>query len=164
MADSLSILLTILLPIVAIFGNAYALTMHKKIPDYVTHCFVVFAMMGGIIGIIIGSLALKQVALMLIGLVAVNFFASSLNSLITSIFPIFMREKVNSGLCAGVLNGFCYLGSTVSSYGLGYIADHFGWVSVFWTLIVFCVMVGIIWCGYISIKRISIKQDDKLNI
>ena len=31
-------------------------------------------------------------------------------------------------------------------------------------LIVFCVMVGIIWCGYISIKRISIKQDDKLNI
>ena len=164
MADSLSILLTILLPIVAIFGNAYALTMHKKIPDYVTNCFVVFAMMGGVIGIIIGSLALKQVALMLIGLVAVNFSASSLNSLITSIFPIFMREKVNSGLCAGVLNGFCYLGSTVSSYGLGYIADHFGWVSVFWTLIVFCVMVGIIWCGYISIKRISIKQDDKLNI
>ena len=80
------------------------------------------------------------VLLMLIGLVVVNFFASALNSLITSIFPMFMREKVNSGLFAGVLNGFCYLGSTISSYGLGAIADNFGWTAVFLTLIGFAII------------------------
>lgn len=152
--DSISILLTLFLPIVAVFGNLYALKLHKVIPDYVTHCAVVFAVMLGFIGLIIGSLSLKQVVIMLVGLVIVNFLASSLNSLITSIFPIFMRDKVNSGLYAGILNGFCYLGSTISSYGLGVIADNWGWSAVFWTLSGFCVAVCVIWCAYISYKRI----------
>ena len=152
--DSLSILLTLCLPILAIFGNLFALNLNKKIPDYVTHCATVFAVMLVLIGIIIGSLAIKQAAFMLIGLILVNFSASSLNSLITSIFPIFMRGKVNSGLFAGILNGFCYLGSTISSYGLGSIADNFGWVSVFWTLAGFCVAVCIVWCVYACLKHI----------
>ncbi|MEE0896360.1 MAG: MFS transporter, partial [Acutalibacteraceae bacterium] len=36
MSDSVSILLTLTLPIVAIFGNLIALKMHKFIPDYIT--------------------------------------------------------------------------------------------------------------------------------
>ena len=152
MSDSLSILLTLFLPVLAVFGNASALKTHKKIPDYVNHCVVVFAVMAIFIGIIIGSLTLEWVSFMLIGLVIVNFFASSLNSLITSIFPLFMRGKVNSGLFAGVLNGFCYVGSTISSYGLGAIADNFGWTAVFWTLIGFCLLTFIVWIGYALLK------------
>ena len=85
---------------------------------------------------------------MLICLIVVSFLASSLNSLITGIYPIFMRGKVDSGFYAGVLNGFCYLGSTISAYGLGVIAENFGWSAVFYFLIAFCVAVAIIWCGY----------------
>ena len=103
-------------------------------------------------GVVIGSLTLELITIMLAGLVIVNFLASSLNSLITSIFPMFMRGKVNSGLFAGVLNGFCYLGSTISSYGLGAIADNFGWNAVFWTLMVFCIVTFIVWCGYACMK------------
>jgi sugar phosphate permease len=36
---------------------------------------------------------------------------------------------------AGLLNGFCYVGSTVTSYGLGAIADRFGWAAVFYVLL-----------------------------
>lgn len=152
--DSVSILLTLLLPIVAIFGNLCALNMHKKILDYVTHCGVVFAVILGFIGLIIGSIKLNQVLIMLAGLVIVNFLASSLNSLITSIFPIFMRGKVNSGLYAGVLNGFCYLGSTMSSYGLGIIADNWGWIAVFGFLMSFCAVICAVWFGYSLCKKI----------
>ncbi len=157
MNDSLSILLTLFLPILAVFGNAYALKVHKKIPDYVNHCVAVFAVIAIFIGIIIGSLTFEWVAFMLIGLVTLNFLASSLNSLITSIFPLFMRGKVNSGLFAGILNGFCYLGSTISSYSLGAIADNFGWTSVFWTLIGFCAVSFVVWFGYAYLKH-SIKK------
>ena len=148
MTDSISILLTVFLPIVAVFGNLCALKVHKKIPDYVTHGFVGFAVMAVLIGVIIGCLSVKWAILMLVCMVLVNFLASSLNSLITSIYPIFMRGKVNSGFYAGILNGFCYLGSTISAYGLGTIADRFGWTAVFWVLIGFCVAVAIVWCGY----------------
>ena len=157
--DSLSILLTLFLPVVAIFGNVFAIKMHKKIPDCITHCFVFFSVMAAFIGIIIGSMYIKQVLIVLIGLVAVSFFASSLNSLVTSIFPMFMRGRVNSGLFAGILNGFCYLGSTISSYGLGVIAQNFGWIAVFWVLIGFCAVVAVIWCIYALYKRILIKKD-----
>ena len=157
MHDSLSILLTLTLPIIAVFGNAFALKMHGVVKDYVTHLFLVFAVMALFIGGIIGSLSLKFVLFMLIGLVVVNFLASSLNSLITSIFPMFMREKVNSGLFAGVLNGFAYVGSTISSYGLGLIADNFGWTMVFWTLILFCALVILVYLAYMICKKVFSK-------
>lgn len=159
MSDSLSILLTLFLPVLAIFGNMCALNMHKLIPDYINHCTAVFAIIAAFIGIIIGSLKVDAFVFMLLGLVVVNFLASSLNSLITSIFPLFMRGKVNSGLFAGILNGFCYVGSTISSYGLGTIADNFGWSCVFWTLMGFCALVFIVWCGY-AVYKYSCKKAD----
>ena len=153
-SDSVSILLTLTLPIVAIFGNLFALKIHRVIPDYITHCFVVFSIIGGIVGVIIAGISQKQIILTLVGLMFVNFMASSLNSVITSIFPLFMREKVNSGLFAGILNGFCYVGSTLSSYGLGLVADNFSWIAVFWLLIGCCFIAGIVWCIYICVRYI----------
>lgn len=154
MSDSISILLTLFLPVLAVFGNAFALKIHKIIPDYVNHCVTFFAVIAVFIGAIIGSLSLELIIFMLVGLVIVNFLASSLNSLVTSIFPLFMRGKVNSGLFAGILNGFCYLGSTISSYGLGVIADNFGWVAVFWTLIGFCFATFIVCIVYSRLKLV----------
>ncbi len=158
MTDSLSILLTLLLPVLSVFGNAFALKIHNKIPDYINHCVVVFAVIAVFIGVIIGSLKLELVVFMLVSLIVVNFFASSLNSLVTSIFPLFMRGMVNSGLIAGILNGFCYLGSTISSYGLGTIADNFGWTYVFWTLMGFCIVTFVIWAVCVLYKRQSQKN------
>ena len=162
MSDSVSILLTLTLPIVAIFGNFVALKTHKFLPDYITHCFVVFIIIGGVVGVIIAGVLRTQIIFTLVGLMFVNFMASSLNSLITSIFPIFMREKVNSGLFAGVLNGFCYVGSTISSYGLGLIADNFGWISVFWILIGCCFFAGMVWCIYTCVRHILCARDRQL--
>ncbi len=164
MSDSISILLTLFLPVLAVFGNAFSLKIHKIIPDYVNHCAAVFAVIAVLIGGIIGSLAFEIVAFMFVGLVAVYFLASSLNSIVTSIFPLFMRGKVNSGLIAGVLNGFCYLGSAISSYGLGIIADNFGWIAVFWTLIGFCAAIFVVWIGYVYLKNfLSAKELQSTN-
>ncbi len=68
--------------------------------------------------------------------------------------PNVYEKKINSGMFAEVLNGFCCLGGTISSYGLGIIADNFGWTSVFLFLMEFCALVCIIWCGYVFYRRI----------
>ena len=155
---SLSIILTLALPVVSIFGNAFALEVHKKIPDFVIQCVVTFFVAGIIIiGIILG-MSLDQFWLTLIGFAIVCFLASSCNSLITSIFPLFMKGKVNSGFIAGIVNGCCYLGSTISSYGLGLIADGCGWLSVFWTLLGACGMVCVGAGIYIFLKKKCEKQ------
>mgnify|MGYP004669345651 CR=1 FL=1 len=75
---------------------------------------------------------------------------------------VFMREKVNSGLFAGILNGFCYVGSTISSYGLGLVADNFRWITVFWILIGCCFFAGIVWCIYICVRYILCVRERQL--
>lgn len=153
MTDSLSILLTLFLPVLAIFGNMFALKVYSKIPDYISHCAATFAVIAVLVGVIIGSLRFEWVVFMVLCLVIVNFLASSLNNLVTGIFPLFAREMISSGFIAGVLNGFCYLGSTISSYGLGSIADHFGWTAVFITLLGFCAAAFVVWGIYSIYKR-----------
>ena len=64
-----------------------------------------------------------------------------------------MKGKINSGLIAGILNGFCYLGSTISSYGLGTIADNFGWTIVFWVLFGVCTLVCVIAVIYLFLRK-----------
>ena len=72
----------------------------------------------------------------------------AVNNVVTSIAPLKMRDKVTPGKMAGILNGFCYLGSTISSYGLGMIADHWGWQSVFILLLALCGICTVIGLFY----------------
>lgn len=159
LGSSFSIVLTLFLPVVAMFSNAFAVKVHKKIPDYVLHCAVIFFCSAAIIGGVIGGLSLNQFWLTLIGFTAVCFLVSSCNSVITSIFPLFMKKRVNAGFIAGILNGCCYLGSTISSYGLGAIADNYNWTTVFWVLFFVCIAVCVGAILYYFIKKIIVKAD-----
>lgn len=150
--DAIAILLTLVIPIVAIFGNAFALALHKRISDYVSQGCICFAAISGILGVILWSLGAKSMAAMLIGLLLTSLLASSLNSMITAIYPMFMRSQLNSGMFAGILNGFCYLGSTISSYGLGSVADQHGWNGVFWLLLGVCLFSCFTWLIYVILR------------
>ena len=158
--DSFSIILTLALPAVAIFANVFAVKVHKAIPDFVLHSAALFVGSGIIIAGVIAGLSLNQFVLTLMGFAIVCFLISSSNTLITSIFPLFMKGKVNSGLVAGILNGFCYLGSTLSSYGLGVIADNFGWTSVFWVLLAVCALICVGAVVYLMLKKIIKKKTE----
>ncbi len=154
--DAISILLTLFLPISAIFANIFTLWMHKKVPDYIRHSGIVFGAMGVMIAGLVGCMQLSWAVILLIGMIAVNYLAAGLNNLNTSVYPMFMRDKVNSGLMAGLLNGFCYVGSTISAFGLGVVADNFGWTAVFWVLFGFCAIAMVAWAIYtIAVKLIQ---------
>ena len=153
LGGSLSIILTLALPVVSIFANAFAIKIHSKISDFVLQCAITFFCAGLIIGGVIASISLNQFIITLIGFTAVCFLVSSCNSVITSIFPLFMKGKVNSGRIAGILNGFCYVGSTISSYGLGKIADNCGWITVFWVLFSTCIFVCIVAMVYLLLRK-----------
>ena len=152
--DSIAIFLTLFLPIVAVFGTFFAVSLHKKIPDFVTHCLVLFLLMGGLIGGILWSLGANQAVVLLLCMIATSLLASSMNNVITSMFPMYMRGSVNSGMVAGVVDGFCYLGSAISAYGLGSVAEGRGWDGVFWLLLGVCGLTAVIWTVYFILKTI----------
>lgn len=155
MPSYLSILLTLFLPMLALFGTAVAVRLNKNIPDTVDLCAFAFAFIGILMGAVM-LFANLSAAVMILCLSLVSLSTSAINNAVTSMFPLYHKAEINSGMAAGVLNGFCYIGSALSDYGLGLIADLSGWNAVFIVLCVaseVCVLIAIIRAIVKKIKR-----------
>jgi sugar phosphate permease len=66
---------------------------------------------------------------------------------------------MNAGLLAGIINGFCYVGSAVSTYGLGKISVDFGWNMVFYILLALCSLMAVICIVYIVLQKVKNKKN-----
>lgn len=157
LSDSLSVLLTLLLPILAIFGTSVATWLRKKISDFVGICVLLFFLCSLLIGGVLVFLSTSAV-ITLISFSFVSCLMAGINNVITSMIPLYWKDKVNSGLFAGILNGFCYVGSALSSFALGFVADQCGWDTMFVLLLCMCVSCALI--GIIGIK-LSPKRQSK---
>ena len=155
---SVSIFLTLALPVVGIFGGMLTVTINKYVPDFVCVVTLLFAAIAVLTGAIIGLLNTHLVAVTLIGFAVVKCLASCANGAVTSLFPLKMKGKVNSGLIAGVLNGCCYVGSTISSYGFGFVADTWGWSMVFKLILGVAIAVVVIGVVYVLVRTLSAKR------
>ena len=134
LSGSLSTFLSITLSVFGLFASMLSVKMNAIMKDYMLQTEVLFAVSSLLILAIIGLLETTQIVLTLICLGIVALFMHAACSVMTSIAPLELREKMDSGVLAGVLNGFCYVGSIICSYGLGVIADNFGWTAVFYFL------------------------------
>lgn len=146
----LSILLTLALPLFAIFGTALATLFHKKIKDFNLLCVVLFLISTLFLSLVVILINEDVLVITLISFAFTACLMASINNVITSMLPLYMKDKYNSGLLAGVLNGFCYIGSTFSTYGLGLIADKYNWNVVLYTLLIVSIVVIIV--GLINFK------------
>jgi OPA family glycerol-3-phosphate transporter-like MFS transporter len=78
---------------------------------------------------------------------------SGVNNVITNIFPMLYSNKINAGAVAGVLDGFCYVGSAITAYGMGAIADTQGWNTVFWIFLAVCFLMIVLSGIYLLVTR-----------
>lgn len=126
LGDSLSIVLTVILPLCGVFGTMLALHMNRKIKDFRALNGCLFLMLTACICGVLVSMRFGGVFSTVLFFGAVYCFGSGINSILTSIMPFALRDRINPGFLAGLLNSAGYVGSTVSSYGLGLIADRAG--------------------------------------
>lgn len=153
MGDSASILLTLVLPVFGIFGAVAATSLNKLFKDFTKVCGVFFFISAVFIAIAYAFFDGGLWFVVLFSLAIAVFAMHGTNNVITSIAPMYMREKVNSGMLAGLLNGFCYVGSTISAYGLGMLAQNGGWTSVIRLFLVLCSVCTAISVVYIIVKN-----------
>ena len=69
--------------------------------------------------------------------------------------PFSLREKINSGFLAGLMNASTYIGSTVSAYGLGKLADGNGWDLVMIVLLIAAISATLLSGAVWVVGRIS---------
>ncbi len=157
-APSLSIIVTLLLPVLSIFGTSLVNMLHKNQKDenVLNGIFYFGALI--LTGLIVFTLNLKSVPLTLGLFGAVACLMSAINNVITSVVPLYSRDKIDSGLAAGLLNTFCYVGSTLATSLLGKIADTKGWNSVLLCILVFTAVSFVMCCASVVFKKINKKQ------
>ena len=69
---------------------------------------------------------------------------SAVQNVITSAVPFRLRAVGDSGLFAGVINTFCYVGSTLASFLLGGLAERSGWNAVIVLLLILALVGGVL--------------------
>ena len=158
LSDSLSIVLTLVLPILTIFGTTLVVFLNKKIKDYTALMSILFVFASIFIAVVLVLLSTPLWLIILLIFGIISLLMSGSNNVVTSILPLSLRDKANSGFVAGILNGCCYLGSTLSSVGLGALSDYFGeWQPIFYFLLGASVFVVVVSVGILVGKKIKSK-------
>lgn len=129
--ESLSILLTFLLPLMATLSAGVIKKIHETIDSHSLMNTILYGVSALLCGGIIIFFRMKNVVLVMICFIMTSAVMAMVNNVITSMFPLDRRKLMGSGFAAGLLNTFCYVGSTITSYTLGAVADKKGWNTVF---------------------------------
>lgn len=155
LGDDLSIILTLVLPLFGIFGAAFSVFMHRKIPKIIPLMLLYFGLIAGFE--LLATICKNQLFILLGTFGVLELLLHGACSIITSIFPLEMHEKVSAGSLSGILNGSAYVGSATSSYVLGKIADLSGWTAAFIMLIasaIFALIVGVVYLIIVKHKEL----------
>lgn len=154
LSESGSIALSLALPFLSVFGAFVATRVNDKTKNFVFTSVIFFAVSALLMPIIIwGDLGGFVLPLCVFALIAL--LMTAVNSVVTTMAPMYMRNFFFSGTLAGALNGCCYLGSTISSYGLGKIADDLSWNAVFIIIFAFCIAAVVLGGAYFVRKKVK---------
>ena len=159
LSSSFSIFLTVLLPLSATFGAVLNTFVGKKIKSFITQ---------GAFWYLLSSVAMLIIALFIntnawiVVLILISFnalFMASINNLVTAIAPLYLRDKINTGLLAGVIDGCCYVGSALSLVCFALVKEVSGtWTNLFIILMVICLVPFIVAFVYNLIQKLKIKK------
>ena len=140
MEESFSILITVILPLIAVGGSWFSTVLHKRWENTSALNAGLYLAEAAVLLLVLlsaRSSSLKSPVLLIVLFSISAMLMSAVNNIISSIIPLYMRDKMPSGLLAGVLDTFCYVGSSLSTGLLGYISDNGSWNSVFLCLFIF---------------------------
>lgn len=126
-SSSLAIRLTMVLPIINLAGVYISNYFNRKIfmNELVTAAFLFVVTVLALLMLIIYGQDNLLISLIMLGIVTSAMLG--VNSMLVSLVPLYFSESRRVSTISGMLNSTTYLGSAISSYGVGAIAQQFGW-------------------------------------
>lgn len=124
---SLSVALAILLPLVNISGVFITKAIAKRHIHNELNGSAGFFVVTIVSLLILFFVCSKYAVLSLVMMTIASTCMVGSNIMLINLMPIHFGAIGRSSSITGVLNCSAYLGSALSSYGIGAVADHFGW-------------------------------------
>ncbi len=151
--ESLSIILTLLLPVFSILGSILSRKLYLKLKS---HLLVNGILYGAGFLFSLGVYLiypLRSVAFTMVLFIGLAAMMAAVNNVITSMFPLDNRSKMDSGLLAGLLDTLCYVGSSAAGVLLGSMSQGLGWESVLVTLFVMSLVAAVLSVAFSFVGR-----------
>ena len=129
--ESLSILLTMVLPEISLLGAFLVKWLKKRLASHLFLECLLFAVAGLSVFSIILFYPLKNAALTLFFFAVMYLMVCGIVNVTTSLIPFSIRKYGNVGGISALLDACCYAGAVCSTYAFGAIADKTGdWMTV----------------------------------
>lgn len=139
--NSLSIFLGVVLPLVRSFSGFFNAFLDKrKIKRFVLISILMSVAAIAFVGSVL-SLD-KHTAVLLIICSIITFVPyHCFNNLITCLIPLKIRAFYDSGVLAGVVDGFAYAGSALSTFAIPLFVEGTSWIALFYLFIGISVVI-----------------------
>ncbi len=160
MAEWISQLLTILLPIVAYLGNMLGKYLQTKTKNYFLSLGVFFSIAMVCCGVTVLCFGVNSWIITFVCAVICTCVVAAANMIESVIYPMENSEYINSGLLGGIICASMYGGCAISGYGLGSIADNGGWLPAFKLLFFLMLAAAILALSTFFVVR---KKSNKVN-
>jgi OPA family glycerol-3-phosphate transporter-like MFS transporter len=151
--EAISTFLTLFLPLFSVFGAAVASLIYVKAKGYILTCGILYGCSAVLILLVVLFLDLPVWIVTLLCFMLVSMCMSGVNNVLTGLFPMTSPKNFNPGLIAGLIDGFCYVGSAITTYGLGSVSDNLGWDAVIYLLLFICGLMVCVCAVYTIIEK-----------
>ena len=149
MPNQFSILLSSVLPLFSIIGIFLAARLETRVNNELRSSFLLFAIAAAC-GVLLIPLWNKSFVIVMILFSVLYSAICGINLLLISRVPPYFLKYGRVSVISGVLNAFTYVGSTLSSFGVGRIAEHANWqiVLLVWAIaaligvVLTCISIG----------------------
>ncbi len=159
--SSVSIILTLLLPLFSILGAFIGRALYRRLRNHTLVCALEYGVASLLLVGILTTRNVAPLAAVMVLFISLACMMASVNNIVTGMFPLDNRDRINSGMLAGALDTLCYVGSAVAGTLLGAMSKGSGgWASVFTLLLVLSAAATVI-CGVttlLSMKKSSPKS------
>ena len=158
--ESLSILLTMILPEISLLGAFLVKWMKKRLASHLFLECLLFSVAGLSVFSIILFYPLKNAAITLLFFAIMYLMVCGIVNVTTSLIPFSIRKYGNVGSISALLDACCYAGAVCSTYAFGAIADHSGWKAVLQiAALVAAVSAVIVLIGSLLAKRTALTKE-----
>ena len=152
LSSKISILTGVLLPIFSLVCFHFAEKLYKKVFKNPLKCAGVIFGVGAISAIMIQLATGTNAVISVVSSALLTGCMHGVNLMLICILPAYFKKSGNVSTVSGVLNSCTYVGSAVSTYGIAYISDNFGWNATIssWTVIA---ILGTIICLFVCYPK-----------
>lgn len=152
LSSKISILTGVFLPIFSIVCFNVAEKLYKKVFTNPLKCAGVIFGVGLVSAVMIQLATGTNAIVSVVSSALLTGCMHGVNLMLICILPAYFKKSGNVSTVSGVLNSCTYVGSALSTYGIAYISDNFGWSATIssWTIIA---LLGTVICLFVCYPK-----------